>query len=212
MKLFLTSSTITPNLVAPFEQFIGRSSVGLKVAFIPDAGFKTPGDTSWIDEERQQLVHDLDWQVDQIILKNETNESLHKLFDYDIIYVNGGYLAEVMRESGFDILLPKLLEKGIVYVGSSAGSMVLSKIQDAASFYFSEPEPEALEIGGLGVVGFEFYPLHDHFWTENLVDKIRKKRNTSLDYYLVKDGSAISIQNQTIQTYGDVILLQKESF
>ena len=30
---------------------------------------------------------------------------------------------------------------------------------------------------GLGLVDFEFYPMHDHQWTENLVDKIEEKRN-----------------------------------
>jgi hypothetical protein len=61
MKLFLTSSAITPNLVKPFEEFIGRSSLDLKAAFIPDAGLKTPGDKSWIDQEMTELATDLKW-------------------------------------------------------------------------------------------------------------------------------------------------------
>jgi peptidase E len=164
MKLFLTSSTITSNLVEPFEKFIQKSSLGLKAAFIPDAGLKTEGDKSWIDEEMNEVVRDLKWQVDKITLANESIETLSKLLDYDVIYVNGGYsgyLAQVMRQSGFADVLPQLLNKDIVYVGSSAGSMVLSKVQDAASFYFGEPEPEALKIGGLGIVDFEFYPRSD---------------------------------------------------
>lgn len=213
MKLFLTSSTITPNLVRPFEEFIGRSSVGLKAAFIPDAGLKTIGDESWIDQEMAELVTDLKWQVDKITLANENIESLEKLFDYDVIYVNGGYsgyLAQVMRKSGFDKILPMLLSKGIIYVGSSGGSMVLSRVQDAESFYFGEPEPEALEIGGLGLVDFEFYPIHDSRWTEDLVDKIKEKRNKKLKYYLVRDGQAISLHDNDLKIYGDVIILPEE--
>jgi dipeptidase E len=148
-------------------------------------------------------------------LADETIKSLEKLFVYDIIYINGGYsgyLAEVMRKSGFDKRLPELLAKGIIYVGSSAGSMVLSKVQDAASFYFGEPEPEALDIGGLGLVDFEFYPMHDHRWTEDLVDKIKEKRNKKLKYYLVRDGQAISLDNDTIKLYGDIIILDKEIY
>jgi dipeptidase E len=211
MKLFLTSSTITPNLIKPFEAFIGKSSVGLRAAFIPDAGLKTSGDKAWIDEEMQQdLIEGLRWNADKITLAEETYESLQKLFDYDVIYVNGGYsgyLAQVMRQSGFEKLLPELLKKDIVYVGSSAGSMVLSKVQDAASIYFGEPEPEALEIGGLGLIDFEFYPMHDHRWTEDLVEKIKAKRNETLKYYLVRDGQAVSVERTTIQTHGDVITL-----
>ena len=210
MKLFLTSSTITPNLIKPFEEFIGRSSVGLKAAFIPDAGLKTEGDKSWIDEEMAEVATDLKWQVDKITLANENIESLEKLIGYDVIYVNGGYsgyLAQVMRKSGFSKKLPELLANGIIYVGSSGGSMVLSKVQDSASFYFGEPEPEALEIGGLGLVDFEFYPIHDHWWTEDLVDKIKEKRNKKLKYYLVRDGQAISLHNNELRLYGDVLIL-----
>jgi hypothetical protein len=89
--------------------------------------------------------------------------------------------------------------------------MVLSRVQDSASFYFGEPEPEALEIGGLGLVGFEFYPMHDHRWTEDLVDKIKEKRDKQLKYYLVRDGQAVSVENNKIKVYGGVIFLDKEN-
>jgi peptidase E len=213
MKLFLTSSTITPNLVKPFEEFIGRSSVDLRVAFIPDAGLKNGQSPAWIDEELQQLVTDLQWRVDKITLANENFQTLQRLFDYDVIYVNGGesgYLAEVMRSSGFAKILPELLAKNITYVGSSAGSMVLSKVQDAASFYFGEAEPEALKIGGLGLVDFEFYPMHDHHWTKDLVDKIKVARNPKLKYYLARDGQAVSVEDGVVKTYGEVVVLESE--
>lgn len=215
MKLFLTSSTITPNLIKPFEEFIGRSSVGLKAAFIPDAGLKTEGDKAWIDQEMAEVSTDLKWQVDKVTLADKNFKSLERLFEYDVIYVNGGYsgyLAQVMRKSGFDKRLPELLAKGIIYVGSSAGSMVLSKIQDAASFYFGEPEPEALEIGGLGLVDFEFYPIHDSRWTDDLVYNIKQKRNKKLKYYLVRDGQAISLHNNDLKIYGEVLILDKEAY
>ncbi len=215
MKLFLTSSTITPNLVSDFEEFIGRSSDGLKAAFIPDAGYKIQADDkSWIDEEMQYLITNLNWNVTKVELTSENSSSLEKLYDFDVIFVNGGYsghLAEVMRKSGFADLLPKLLDHGIVYVGSSAGSCVLSEIQEVASIYFGEPEPDAIEIGGLGLINFEFYPMHDHRWTEDLVDKIKARRSPSLKYYLVRDGQAISIHDGKLKLHGDIIHLPIET-
>lgn len=214
MKLFLTSSTITPNLIKPFEEFIGKSSVGLQAAFIPDAGLKTAGDKSFIDAEMNDVIQDLHWDVDKITLANENQTSLARLFNYDVIYVNGGYsgyLAQVMRSSGFAEILPKLLNAGVVYVGSSGGSMVLSEAQDAASFYIGEAEPEALEIGGLGLVDFEFYPMHDSRWTEDLVHKIQAKRNKKLQYYLVRDGEAVSVDESGITLHGDVIVLEENN-
>jgi hypothetical protein len=88
--------------------------------------------------------------------------------------------------------------------------MVLSAVQDAASFYIGEPEPEALEIGGLGLIDFEFYPLHDSRWTAELVEQVKTKRNKDLKYYLVRDGQAISVEDGQVKTYGDVVILEKE--
>lgn len=214
MRLFLTSSTITPNLVHDFEDFMGRGAFGIKAAFIPDAGLKNSGDHSWIDEDmNNDLIKGLKWDVTKVTLAEESYESLEKLFDYDVVYVNGGYsgyLARAMRRSGFDRRLPELFEREIVYVGSSAGSMVLSKVQDAASFYFGEPEPDALEIGGLGIVDFEFYPMHDSRWTPDLVEKIKAKRNKNLQYFLVRDGQAVSVVDGAITTFGDVITLNQQ--
>lgn len=204
MKLFLTSSTITRNLVSDFEKLIGKSIKGLKVAFIPDAADGTPpeNDTSWVAEERQELIDWYDWDVTDFLLKDLNKGDLQALFDFDVIYVNGGfsgYLAQMMKKSGFDELLPELLEKGIVYVGSSAGSMVMSDIQDASSWYVNEPEPEAIDIPGLGYIDFQIYP---HVKDET-IDEIKKHCKSDLTYYLLRDGNAISISGDEKKICGE---------
>lgn len=208
MKLFLTSSTITPNLITEFEEFIGRPSKGLNAAFIPDAGYALPGDTSWIDQERQDVIDQLNWNVTEVKLKDETPETITKLFDYDLVFVNGGFsghLANEMRRSGFAVILSELLAKGIIYVGSSAGSMVLSDEQDASSWYLGEPEPEAANIPGLGVIDFQFYPVHKHREYPEIMADIQKHLKPGLTYYIVKDGSAISIDRNGIKLHGSGI-------
>ena len=204
MKLFLTSSTITSELVEPFEKLIGKGIRGLKVAFIPDASFGVSDikDISWVEEEKQFLIDTYDWDVTSIVLKDLKKVTLDIFEGYDAIFVNGGfsgYLAKEMRRTGFDKVLPELLNKGIVYVGSSAGSMVISKTQDASSWYINEPEPEAINIPGLGYIDFQIYP---HIKPE-LVEQIRKLRDPNLSYYLLKDGEAISVTNDRVIIHGN---------
>jgi dipeptidase E len=205
-KLFLTSSTITKNLVNDFETLIGKSIKGLRVAFIPDAGYAElleRRDISWIEEERQELINKYSWKITDIILKESNPESLKLLLEQDVIYVNGGlsgYLAIMMRKSGFDKLLPKFFEKGIVYVGSSAGSMVMSDIQEASSWYLGEPEPEAIDIPGLGYIDFQIYP---HVKAET-IETIKKECNTGYTYYLMEDGSAVQIKGNEMELLGDI--------
>lgn len=212
MKLFLTSNTITSELVKPFEDLIGKSIRGLKVVFIPDAAYGVPNKDfdSWVGPERQFLVDTYDWNVTDVVLKDLDKIDPNSLFQYDVVFVNGGlsgYLAKEMRRTGFDKILPVLFNEGLIYVGSSAGSMVMSDIQDASSWYIGEPEPEAINISGLGYINFQIYP---HFKPE-LIKKIRKKRDPKLSYYLLKNGQAISVEGETMKLHGDIVHLPAEA-
>lgn len=203
-KLFLTSSTITQNLISDFEKLLGRSIKGLNVGFIPDAADGTPpeNDKLWVAEERQFLADEYQWKITDFVLRDATSDTLLALYNLDVIFVNGGfsgYLAKMMRKSGFEELLPSLLEKGIVYVGSSAGSMVMSGIQEASAWYLGEPEPEAMNIPGLGYIDYQFYP---HVKDET-VNEIKRNCHKGYTYYLMRDGTALSIVNDTLTICGD---------
>ncbi len=212
MKLFLTSSTIEKDLVKPFEELIGKKIKGLKAVFIPDAayGISDTKDITWVEEERQFLVDRYDWEITNFVLRDIKKLEASDFDEYDVIFVNGGfsgYLAKEMRRVGFDKILPNLLNRGMVYVGSSAGSMVMSDIQDASSWYVGEPEPEAIDIPGLGYVDFQIYP---HI-KPSMVGRIKEKRNLKLEYYLLKDGQAISVNGKKILIHGkNVIRLSKK--
>lgn len=206
MKLFLTSSTITSNLVQDFENLIGRSINGLKVAFIPDAADGLPKDTdrSWITEQRQELIDWYNWHITDYKLNETSDGDLQALANFDVIFVNGGfsgYLAKIMRSSGFEKVLPGLLNRGIVYVGSSAGSMVMSDIQDASSWFIDEPEPEAIDIPGLGYIDFQIYP---HI-TNEIINDVKQNCKPEFTYYLLRDGTAISIKDEVITLCGEGI-------
>ena len=209
MKLFLTSSTITKELVESFEKLLGKQIKGLKAAFIPDAayGISDTKDSSWVKEERQFLIDKYNWKITDVVLRDidKLDESTFK--DCDVIFVNGGfsgYLAKEMARTGFDKILPKLLKKGVVYVGSSAGSMVMSDTQDASSWYINEPEPDAINVPGLGYIDFQIYP---HI-KSNLIEKIKEKRNPNLKYCLLKDGQAITVNKDKVILHGkDIICL-----
>ena len=207
MKLFLTSSTVTKELVKPFEELIGKSIKGLKVAFIPDAayGVKPEKDIGWVDEERQELIDWYDWQITDLVLKDIEKVKIEELSKFDVIYANGGfsgYLAKEMRRTEFDKALPELLEKGIIYVGSSAGSMVMSDVQDASSWYINEPEPEAIDILGLGYIDFQIYPHIKPGLPEQILEHVKPE----FSYILLKDGQAVSVNDKIIKLHGEDII------
>lgn len=85
-----------------------------------------------------------------------------KLSQTKIIVIGGGntyFLLYHMRRSGFAEMLPALFAKGIIYVGSSAGSCVCSpdvgyvKDQDDPIL-----APKLSNLNGLNLVELEIYP------------------------------------------------------
>jgi len=100
---------------------------GASVAFIPTAASPYPI-RPWIDADRDALVG-LGYRVTDVDIEMRTvNDLRAELSTFDVIFVAGGlvsYLAEQSRRSGFNAIIRGLLRDGKVYVGSSAGSMIL---------------------------------------------------------------------------------------
>ncbi len=109
----------------------------------------------------------------------------------DVLLVNGGdtiYLDRWMRESGLAELLPSL---DIVYVGLSAGSMVMSP--SVADDFASWTRPVGGE--GLGFVDFEIFPhLDNPDLPENtMADAERWAAGLTGSGYAIDDETAIKV-------------------
>ena len=109
----------------------------------------------------------------------------------DVLLVNGGdtiYLDRWMRESGLAELLPSL---DLVYVGLSAGSLVMSP--SVADDFASWTRPVGGE--GLGVVDFEIFPhLDNPDLPENtMADAERWAAGLTRSGYAIDDQTAIKV-------------------
>lgn len=123
--LILTSSGqfITRNDV---DEYLPKKITDCKIAYIITASKKVD-DTEYIDKHRQRMDN-LGYSYTEIDIAGQNEDELRKnLEGYDIVMVEGGntfYLLKAVRESGFDIIIKELIAKGVVYIGSSAGSYI----------------------------------------------------------------------------------------
>ncbi len=123
--LILTSSGsfITANNV---DDFLPKKITDCKIAYIITASRKVD-DTSYIDRHRQKM-NELNFSYTEIDIAGKNEDALKKALDgHDIVMVEGGntfYLLKAVRESGFENVIKDLIEKDIVYIGSSAGSYI----------------------------------------------------------------------------------------
>jgi dipeptidase E len=120
----------------------------------------------------------------------------------DVLLVNGGdpmYLCYWMRQSGLAELLPSLRA---VYVGLSAGSMVMTPSIGKDFVRWTPPT------GGdetLGLVDFSIFPHLDHadLPDNSMADAERWAAGMSVPAYAIDDQTAIKVTDGTVEVVSE---------
>ena len=199
--LILTSSGsfITTNNI---DHFLPKKITDCKIAYIITASKKVD-DTNYIDEHRQKM-DELNFSYTEIDIAGKNENELKKILDrYDIVMVEGGnsfYLLKAVRESGFDNVIKDLIEKGIIYIGSSAGSYIACPSIIAATW--SEQEFDRCGITEYTAMNLVPFLIRAHY--EPSMREILKEKVKDLKYPIraLNDNQAILVQDDNIQLLG----------
>ena len=202
MKLLLTSAGIkNPSIRAALLELLGKPIEECTALVNSTASWPLQGGTqlarSFIaGEEPETPMAELGWKsVGALELTAmpsiERTVWLPQVEQADVLLVNGGdtiYLDRWMRESGLADLLPSL---DLVYVGLSAGSMVMAP--SVANDFASWTRPVGGE--GLGVVNFEIFPHLDNpdLPQNTTADAERWAAGLTRSGYAIDDETAIKV-------------------
>jgi len=156
MKIFLTSSA--SQVMDKIVKILPKGAKDLKLAFVPTAGDPYGDDKPWIIADRAKLV-ELGFQLKDFDLKNKTEKQTREtLSKFDVVFVAGGntfYLLDLARKSGFDKVVPELVKKGTIYIGSSAGSYLACPTIEAAGWKHADRNiPGLKDLTALGLVEY----------------------------------------------------------
>ncbi|MCL4354375.1 peptidase E, partial [Patescibacteria group bacterium] len=190
-KLFLTSAGLQKGIRDYFIELLPRKPEETKVCFIPTAADPYE-DKSFIQADKD-LAEEIGLQIGELDLKNENKESLlFKLSHYDVIYVCGGntfYLLDWVRKSSFDKVIEELLDKGKVYVGSSAGSLIAGPSIEISGWKNLDKNIINLkDLTGLNLVPFGVFPHYEDKF-KPLLEKETKEINYPV--YVLSDKQAV---------------------
>ncbi len=168
-----------------------------KVAFIATAA-DIYDNKSFVENDRQALlskgleIHDVD-------IKDYLGDELYNVLKkFEILFFSGGcahYLLLKMKTSGFNTIIRQLLDEGLIYIGSSAGSVVLCpsidfiKPMDHMHIYV----PDLTDFSGLNIVNFYMLPHYGREKYAAVCDQILK--NKDLRIVAVKDDEVVIINN-----------------
>lgn len=202
MKLLLTSGgLVNQTMINALRELIGKDFKDTKLVFIPTAANVEVGDKLWLISDLSKC-RELGFKEVDIMDIAAVSQDIWRprLENADVIMVGGGntsYLMGQIKKSGLAKILPDLL-KSRVYVGISAGSMVVSpnlKEKEMQQLY-EEPIIDDETNEGLGFVDFLVVPhMGSPYFPRaaELIDEVAK--NIEIPLYAIDDQTAVKVIN-----------------
>lgn len=210
MKLLLCSQGFeTQNTVKACTDLVGKPAKDISFAIINEAYAMEDDDKRWVLHNLNCVADNFGGEIDLVnLLALPIDEVERRIMQKDAIFVVGGladYLAHVFRKTKFALLLPKLLETK-VYVGSSAGSMVMGTrlSPDAYEVMYGEFNPDTYGTERyLEYVDFAMMPHMDSADYPTRNDKLfaATKHHKGVIYGL-RDDSAMIVDGNKVSFTG----------
>jgi len=213
MKLLLTSAGISNTSIHnALVDLLGKPVAEASAVFVPTAIYAISGGGDIVRRVIRGSLGDpfceLGWKslglLELTALPSIKQELwVPMLQETDALLVGGGdcqYLCYWMQQSGLTDLLPSLLRK-IVYVGLSAGSMVMTRFGTTYNNHTLPAESNK----SLGLVNFALHPHLDHEWfPENSLANIEKLAATlPMPSYAIDDQTAIKVTDDSIEVISE---------
>ncbi|HEY8931388.1 MAG TPA: Type 1 glutamine amidotransferase-like domain-containing protein [Mucilaginibacter sp.] len=213
MKLLLTSAGISnASIHNALTNLLGKPVAGASALFIPTAIYGIPGGAQIIRSVICGTLGDpfceMGWKSIGVLeltalptIKQEV--WLPMLQNTDALLVGGGdcqYLTYWMQHSGLANLLPQLLEK-LVYVGLSAGSMIMTRYGTTYGNHTLPADTDKC----LGLVDMAIHPhLNYPAFPDNAMDKLEKLAATlPMTSYLIDDQTAIVVTDDGVEVVSE---------
>ena len=210
MRLVLSSAGIrTPELAEALSGLVGKPLADINAAVINEASAVEPGDKTWFLNELNDLRKYIGGEIDFVdLLALNTDEVKERIAFADVIYVVGGnpdYLLHLYNKTGFGQSLKDTLFNDKVYVGSSAGSMVLGRRGSTNEYqnYYGEDRTFGTE-DYMGIVDFVIKP---HFESPDLPKNhkdilLKASVEEKQLIYAVRDDQAIVVKDADVSFVG----------
>ena len=201
-RLFLASSF--KDVSGIFEKFANEDLKGKTVTFIPTASLPEAV-KFYVGAGRKALIK-LGLTVDELEVSKATAEEIsRKLKENDYIYVTGGntfFLLQELKKTGADKIIAEQINLGKLYIGESAGAMIVSpNIEYVKDMDSIKKAPELDTLSALSVVDFYPVPHYTNFPFKKAVEKIIAKYETDLKLYPISNTQAILVNRGEVRVY-----------
>ena len=199
-KLFLASSF--SEVASLFPKFAGEEIKGKRITFIPTASLVEEV-RFYVDDDRKAF-EELGIIVEELEITTASPDKILEVLNRnDYIFVSGGntfYLLQELRRKGADALITEQIRAGKLYIGTSAGSIILCPdIEFVKEMDYNHTAPELQSFTGLNIVDFYILPHYLDFPFEEITQNIVKKYGKKLDLRPISNKQVITIARNRVE-------------
>ena len=187
----------------------GKPAKEISVAVLNEASAVEEGDKRWLIEGLELLSKTFGKTIELVnLLALDIIEIEKRIEKYDIIFCFGGsaeWLKVVFEKTGFSKLLPKLL-KNKVWIGSSAGSMILGRMPTTITQdYIYNVENYYGVTDYLKIVNLSILPhIFGKFVPKDSFEKcIEESKKQQYPVYVLSDKSAVIVNDEKVYMVGE---------
>ncbi len=216
MKLILASSGFAaPESVEKCVGFVGKPKDEISFGVINEAYVPYHFPHDWVIDDLMAIRDNFSNNIELIPLSLEKDEIKRRISDKDVIFVIGGntaYLKTVFDKSGFSELLPELL-KTKVYVGSSAGSMILGRCPTKETLLKTSGDDDDFSVTEyLNLLDLEIIPHINGKFTLPTAEKqvVIESEKQPYPIFGLSDNAAVIVEDDKTYVVGKDYLVAKD--
>lgn len=204
-QLFLTSSSDV--VMDDIIEKLDKKPQDYKVALIDTASEVEEGDHWWVRAEKDKLSEVGFNDIYQFSITNMTKDEIKDILaDKNIIYFCGGnvfYLLDQVIKTGTDEIIRQKIEDGAIYIGSSAGSMIVGQQIDLVCTLGDRAKAPDLQSNGLNIVDTAILP---HWGSDYFREEYQ---NNFQNMYTAEAKITILTDNQYLWVKDDICQLMQ---
>lgn len=199
-KMFLSSSFA--DVADLFVQFTQGKHKGKTITFIPTASL--PEKVKFYVGAGKKALDKLGLIVVELEISTATKKEISsKLQNNDAIYITGGntfFLLQELKRTGADKIIVKQIKSGKLYVGESAGSIILSpNIEYVKDMDDVQAAPNLDSFSGLDLVNFYPLPHHTNSPFKKVVEKIISNYAENISLCAISNTQAIAVNGRNVE-------------
>lgn len=174
-----------------------------RIAYITTAAKKV-NNNSFVTRQKAGMDI-LKLQYTELDIAEYTSDEIESMLQgFDIIFMEGGnafYLLHVIRQTGFEAIIKRLLNQGIVYMSSSAGTYVAGLSIEPATW--TERGFDRFGIADFTAMKLVPFDIKAHYTSEKHEIFKEKAKNIQLPLKVLSDEQALLVRGDTITLLGN---------